>query len=82
MKLSIIIVLVFLAKIAFSEEKKVVYKYKQYEKFDLGDMEIKGNLIAPGDLSVKERKRKVFTRSLLNKANFDDEMKQDIKFMR
>ena len=41
-------------------KKKVVYKYKEYEKFDLGDMEIKGEVVAPGDLSIKERRRKKF----------------------
>lgn len=63
-------------------EKKVVYKYKEYEKFDLGDMEIKGNIIAPGDLSVKERRRRVFERDLLKRKDFDQKIINDIKFIR
>ena len=63
-------------------KKKVVYKYKEYEKFDLGDLEIKGSIIAPGDISVKERRRKVFERDLLNRDNFDKAAIQEIKFLR
>lgn len=76
--------MIFAAFLAFpaSAEKKVVYKYKEYEKFDLGNLEIKGSIVAPGDLSVKERRRKVFERNLLNKKNFDDLILEDIKFMR
>lgn len=62
--------------------KKVIYKYKEYEKFDLGDLEIKGSIVAPGDLSVKERRRKVFERNLLNRKDFDKKIIQDIKFLR
>lgn len=63
-------------------KKKVVYKYKEYEKFDLGDMEVKGNVIAPGDLSVKERRRRVFERDLLKRKDFDQKIINDIKFIR
>jgi len=63
-------------------QKKVVYKYKEYEKFDLGDMEIKGNIIAPGDLSIKERRRQKFERDLLQRGDFDKKIIKDIKFIR
>jgi hypothetical protein len=39
------------------ESKNEVYLYKKYERFDLGDLEVKGELIAPGDISVDERER-------------------------
>ena len=29
------------------KNQKVIYKYKSYEKFDLGNLEIKGSVIAP-----------------------------------
>ncbi|MCP4911996.1 MAG: hypothetical protein GY909_02665 [Oligoflexia bacterium] len=63
-------------------KKNVIVKYKQYEKFDLGNLEIKGKVIAPGDLSVLERKRKVFSRDLFERMNFDDKIKNDIKNLR
>ena len=73
--------LVFVSS-TFAQRKKVVYKYKEYEKFDLGDLEIKGNIIAPGDISVKERRRKIFERDLYRKDNFDKEILREIKFLR
>lgn len=65
----------------FSKEK-VVYKYKEYERFDLGDMEIKGSVVAPGDLSVKERRRKIFHRNLFQRKDFDQLIIKEIKYLR
>jgi hypothetical protein len=64
---------------AFTETKeKVIYEYKEYESFDLGNLEIKGKIIAPGDLSVKERKRKEFSRDIYLRKNYDQEIAEDI----
>jgi hypothetical protein len=64
------------------DKKNTVYKYKEYEVIDLGSMEIKGQIMAPGDLTVNERERKVFKRSLLEKNNFDFENKREIENLR
>jgi hypothetical protein len=45
-------------------------------------MEVKGNIIAPGDISVKERRRRVFERDLLKRKDFDQKIIDDIKFIR
>jgi hypothetical protein len=80
-------ILIFLISLILSPnliaagEKKIIIKYKQYERFDLGSMEVKGNIIAPGDISVQERKRKIFDSQLINKTNFDKEIINDIKFI-
>ena len=79
---TLITIMIIFASTEVMAEKKVVYKYKEYEKFDLGDMEIKGNIIAPGDLSVKERRRRVFERDLLKRKDFDQKIVNDIKFIR
>ncbi len=65
-----------------AQKVKKVYKYKEYEKFDLGDLEIKGSVIAPGDISVKERRRKVFERDLYHRDDFDKKIIKEIKFLR
>lgn len=65
-----------------SENKNVVVKYKKYESFDLGNLEIKGQIIAPGDLTVKERARKIFRRDLFDRFNFNPEIKGDIQNLR
>ena len=81
-KLIFIVLATLFTTQVLAQKKKVIYKYKEYEKFDLGDMEIKGSIIAPGDLSVKERRRKVFERDLFHKDNFDEKIIEDIKFIR
>lgn len=63
-------------------KEKVVYKYKQYEKFDLGDMEIKGELIAPGDLTVKERGSRFLDRKIYERLKYSKELIYEIKYMR
>lgn len=70
--------------LAHADEKKnnVVYKYKDYEAIDLGSFDIKGEVIAPGDLTVSDRERKTFKRSLLEKQNFDFENKREIENLR
>lgn len=78
----IMIIVVALLSLNVFAKQKVVYKYKEYEKFDLGDMEIKGSIVAPGDLSVKERRRKVFHRDLYRKKDFDKLIIKEIKYLR
>lgn len=67
---------------AFSEENKKTYQYKQFEVIDLGAMEIKGQIMAPGDLTITERKQTVFRRDLLEKVNFDYENRREIENLR
>ncbi len=76
--------------VGFSKEKKegkkskqkVIYKYKSYERFDLGNLEIKGNVMAPGDLSVKDRARRTFSRELFDREDFNKEVIEEIKNLR
>ena len=67
---------------ARGEEKKVIYEYKKYEKFDLGNLEVKGQLIAPGDISVRERERRRFELELFNRKDFDAFLINDIQSLR
>lgn len=65
-----------------AKDNNVIIEYKKYESFDLGNLEVKGQILAPGDLSVKERDRKVFERALYERFNFDKESNQDIRNLR
>jgi hypothetical protein len=78
------LLILFVFAISFSAygEENVIYQYKKYEKFDLGDLEVKGQLVAPGDLSVRERDRRRFELDLYNRADFDPMIKHDIKTLR
>jgi hypothetical protein len=63
-------------------EEKVIYQYKKYEKFDLGNLEVKGQLIAPGDISVRERERRRFEMDLYTRKDFDAFIKKDVESLR
>lgn len=67
---------------AQDEKRQVVYKYKEYEVIDLGSLEVKGQIMAPGDLTVNERERQSFKRDLLEKNNFDFENKREVENLR
>lgn len=67
---------------AYGEDQKIIYQYKKYEKFDLGNLEVKGELIAPGDISVRDRDRKRFELDLYSRKDFDSFIKKDIENLR
>jgi hypothetical protein len=67
---------------AHGEDQKTIYQYKKYEKFDLGNLEVKGQLIAPGDISVRERERRRFELDLFSRKDFDDFIKKDVESLR
>lgn len=67
---------------AYGEEQKTIYQYKKYEKFDLGNLEVKGQLIAPGDISVRERERRRFELDLFSRKEFDSFIKKDVESLR
>ena len=69
----------------YAQESKgndIVYKYKDYDVIDLGSLEVKGEIVAPGDLTVVERDKKEFDKRLLEKNNFDLEIKREIENLR
>ncbi len=66
----------------FSKDEKVIYEYKKYEKFDLGNLEVKGELIAPGDLTVRERDGKRFSLDLFTRKDFDSIQRRDVDSLR
>lgn len=85
----LIVSVFFLIMAARAQEPKagggkgnIVYKYKKYESFDLGNLEVKGDIIAPGDLSVQERQRTNMERGLFERKDFDEEVRRDIKNLR
>lgn len=63
-------------------KEKTIYQYKKYEKFDLGNLEVKGQLIAPGDISVRERERRRFEMDLFSRKDFDGFIKKDVESLR
>ncbi len=83
MKYTLLMVMAVYSLGALAQEKeKIIYQYKKYEKFDLGNLEVKGQLIAPGDISVRERERKRFELDLYSRKDFDNFIKKDIESLR
>ncbi len=82
-RLVILVIIFLLSFVATAQDKvknkpKINYQYKKYEYFDLGNLDIKGSLIAPGDLSIQKRKIKEFDRGLFQRNDFDKECLNDI----
>lgn len=65
-----------------SQEKKIRYEYKKYEKFDLGEIGVSGDSSSPGDISVSPSLRKEFKNKLPTKKNFSKEMIRSIHGIR
>lgn len=80
--MKIFIIIIMFSSYVFAEDQKVIYQYKKYEKFDLGNLEVKGELIAPGDISVRDRDRKRFELDLFTRKEFDSFIKNDVQGLR
>ncbi len=72
----------FALNLLHAKEEKIIYQYKKYEKFDLGHLEVKGQLIAPGDISVRDRERRKFELNFFSRKDFDGFIKSDIDSLR
>ncbi len=64
------------------KEAPVSYQYKKYEHFDLGDLEVQGNIVAPGDLSIKGRSAQLIDRTLDIRVDFNQQMRSDVLDLR
>ena len=73
---------IFWVSCSFAQETRTIYEYKKYERFDLGNLEVKGQLIAPGDISVRERERKRFQLELYSRKDFDPFIRKDMESIR
>jgi hypothetical protein len=87
MRAIVVTLIIFISGIQTSlsqdaNDPNVIIEYKKYESFDLGNLEIEGQLIAPGDLTVQERERRRFSRPLFERYDFDPEVTTDIKTLR
>lgn len=79
MFLKFFFVFIFFIESISANEQKIIYEYKKYEKFDLGNLEVKGQLIAPGDISVREREKKVIELNIFQRKSLSDFINEDVK---
>lgn len=90
MKNTIILFAFLMTSFAFAQdnttpagaEQKVIYKYKEYEKFDFEDLVIEGETGNPGDLSIAPRYQRRFENKLPYRKNFNAEIRKGIERVR
>lgn len=63
-------------------EERIIYKYKEYEKFDFEDLIIEGETGNPGDLSIAPRYQRRFENKLPYRKNFNAEIRKGIERVR
>lgn len=62
--------------------KKIIYTYKQYEKFDFDDLNIEGDTGAPSDISISPIHDKRYANRLPYRKSFTVEIKKGIERVR
>lgn len=82
-----IILPLFIMLMAFSvgveaADKKIVYRYKKYQKFDFEDLVIEGETGGPGDLSISPRYQRKFKNKLPYRKNFNAEIRKGVERVR
>ncbi len=77
-----ILLMAFTSVKAQEGKKNVVYRYKQYEKFDFEDLVIEGETGGPGDLSIAPRYQKKFKNKLPYRKNFNAEIRKGVERVR
>lgn len=68
--------------IALAEGGKVIYKYKEYEKFDFEALSLDGDYGNPGDLSIVPRYQKKYRNKLPYRRNFNSEIRKAVDKIR
>lgn len=63
-------------------KKKVIYTYKQYEKFDFDDLNIEGEAGNPNDISISPIHEKRYVNHLPYRKSFTVEIKKGIERVR
>jgi hypothetical protein len=70
------------AKEGTAEGRKVIYTYKQFEKFDFDDLNIEADSGSPNDLSVTPIHEKRYSNRLPYRKSFTAEIRKGIERVR
>lgn len=80
------LVLLILSTSSFAQqkgrEKKVIYEYKKFEKFDFDEIGVEGQSGAPGDISVAPTPRKDYGNRLPERKDFLKQMRKSASGIR
>lgn len=81
----LILVFLFISSLAIAQDstdENVVYKYKQYQEFDLETIGVDGEVGAPEDLSLNSRFQKKFRNKLPIRRDFNPEIRRTVELIR
>jgi hypothetical protein len=62
--------------------EQIIYRYKQFQRFDFEDLVIEGETGGPGDLSIAPRYQRRFQNKLPYRKNFNAEIRRGIERVR
>lgn len=65
--------------LADSSDEGVIFRYREYERFDFEDLVIEGDTGSPGDLSIAPRFQRQFDNRLPYRTNFHAEIKKAVE---
>jgi len=68
--------------LAQNKNKKVIYEYKKYEKFDFDEIGVEGQSGAPGDISVAPTPKSDWEGRLPERKDFLKEMRKSASGIR
>ena len=63
-------------------KKNAIVEYKKYQAVDLGDLQIDGRIIAPGNLTINENDQNDLEYPLFNRKHFRHQIIKDINNIR
>ena len=69
-------------KYQYKKDLKTIYKYKKYEKFDFEEIQVEGEIVSPGDLSIRPMYQNLFKNRLPYRKNFNPEIRKSISKIR
>ena len=62
--------------------RKVIIEYKKYQAIDLGDLQIEGEVVAPGDITIERQDSQHLDYELFEQNHFRRESTRDIQDIR
>ncbi len=66
----------FSASIGAQEQRKIVFRYKKYEKFQFDNLTVKGDSVAPADITIDARSGLEFKNRLPQRPDFNDRIRE------
>lgn len=67
---------------SLAKKKNVIVEYKKYQAIDLGDLQIDGRIVSPGDITINDQSNNEEEYPLFNRKNFHHRIIEDVNNIR